>query len=111
MASFYQSLDVFCLSSKNEGFPNVVCEAMANSVPLVVTNAGDAADIVGDTGFVAPVSNSIALATSLAQICDLPEAERTKLGQHAGKRVREKYDINAITSLYFNQYQEVLMQS
>jgi glycosyltransferase involved in cell wall biosynthesis len=46
---YFNSVDVFVLCSFAEGSANVVKEAMACNCPMVVTNAGDAAWIVGET--------------------------------------------------------------
>jgi glycosyltransferase involved in cell wall biosynthesis len=70
MQNFYQSLDIFCLPSVSEGFPNTVCEAMGFGIPVVVTDAGDAREIVGDTGYVVPVSDSLALAGALSKMVE-----------------------------------------
>jgi len=40
MENFYPLLDVFCLSSLNEGFPLSPLEAQACNVPVVLTNVG-----------------------------------------------------------------------
>lgn len=46
MPMFYQSLDIFCLPSLNEGFPLAPLEAQACNIPAVVTNVGGSRETV-----------------------------------------------------------------
>lgn len=105
--SYFAAMDIFCLSSKQEAFPNVVVEAMAVGLPCVVTNAGDAASIVGELGWVIPVENSVALGGGLVRACQLPAAKRTALGNKGAEQVRAKYDIDSIRCQYESVYREL----
>jgi glycosyltransferase involved in cell wall biosynthesis len=93
MRNLYNAFDIHVSSSRSEGFPNVVGEAMSCAVPCVVTEAGDAAVVVGDTGFVSPSGNPRALAASLMSCI---ESDRKDLGLKARQRIEEHWSIRRL---------------
>lgn len=102
------ALDVLASSSSyGEAFPNVLGEAMACGVPCVVTDVGDSAYIVGDTGRVVAAGDMAGLAHALAGILQLPTAERLALGAAARIRVETHFEIGHITRLYETFYTEL----
>ena len=108
IARFLSTMDVFCLSSVSEAFPNVVVEAMAIGLPCVVTRAGDAAIILGDEDFVVPVKDSVALANALLKLCQFDMAHRKLLGEKNARKVRGEYGIETIMKLYQDIYYQVI---
>lgn len=95
------SLDLHVLSSCAEGFPNVVAEAMACGAPSVVTDVGDAAHIVGDTGIVVPAEQPAALARGIAQaLRDIAVRGRASAGAAGRARVLELFDLGRMVQAY-----------
>lgn len=101
------SLDVLVSSSDGEGFPNVLGEAMACGVPCVVTDVGDSAEIVGDTGRVVEPGDMIGLANGLIELLQMPQTQREALRARARARISSQYEIGAITRMYESFYEEV----
>ena len=95
MSSIYPGFDLLCSPSMTEGFSNAIGEGMACGLPCVVTNVGDSARIIGDTGFVVPPGEPAAMASALEQVCLLSACEREDLwreGPQAHRRAVQRAD-------------------
>ncbi|MCL4413894.1 MAG: glycosyltransferase [Actinobacteria bacterium] len=106
----FPMLDVLVSASSSEGMPNVVGEAMACGVPCVVTDVGDSAYLVGNTGRVVPAGDDPALVAAVAEVAYLPQAERASLGASARRRIIERFSLEASASRYLSLYEEVSRQ-
>lgn len=101
------ALDIACSSSTAEGFPNVIGEAMSCGVPCVVTDVGDSAWIVGDTGRVVPPRDPAAFAHALRELTGMPPDRRHALGKAARKRVIELFSLDHVVGQYEALYNEI----
>ncbi len=99
------ALDLATSSSYGEGFPNVIGEAMACGVPCVVTDVGESAAIVGDTGRVVPAKNPTALADGWRALLETPSS-REQLGAATRRRVESEFDITVIANRYSTLYDD-----
>lgn len=102
------AMDIFCLSSWSEGFPNVLGEAMATSRPCITTDAGDSALLLGDTGVVVPPRDEEALTAGIESLLLMSCRERSVLGRLARCRVEEHYPLEKIVEQYAAVYDKML---
>ena len=108
VAALLAGLDVCALSSsRSEGFPNVVGEALACAVPCVVTDSGDAAAVLGAAGEVVPPGDPAAFAAAVRRLLELAPEERARLGRAGRERVMREYSIDAVARRYEALYEEV----
>jgi glycosyltransferase involved in cell wall biosynthesis len=98
------AFDVFALSSKTEGLPLVVPEAMAAELPIIATAVGGLPSVIdeGETGLLVPVDEA-ALASALARL-----AGDRELAKAMGKRAREvalaRYSHDRMVDAYLELY-------
>ena len=76
MPAVYNALTVMALSSTDEGFPNVLGEAMACGIPCVATRSGDSERLVGDPEAVVDPGDEVALAGAISRLLREPAESR-----------------------------------
>jgi glycosyltransferase involved in cell wall biosynthesis len=97
-------LDMLCVSSRSEAFPNVIGEAMSCGIACVTTDVGDAALIVGETGQVVAPGKPNELADALYALAQLHPDERVRRGLAARQRIIEKYSLRSMIDRYLHLY-------
>jgi glycosyltransferase involved in cell wall biosynthesis len=103
------SLDIATSSSSYaEGNPNVIGEAMASGVPCVVTDVGDSARLIGETGRVVSSENPDELAEAWAELLSLSKEERKRLGIKARKRIQEHFSLEQIVTKFKKLYKKLI---
>lgn len=97
------------LSSKNEGFPNVLLEYMYWEKPCVVTDAGDSGRIVvdGETGFVVEKGDFISFANSIITLLSSRE-KLCLMGKKGREKLENKYKIDRNVKEFYLLYKELL---
>jgi glycosyltransferase involved in cell wall biosynthesis len=90
--------DAFVLSSRWEGSPNVVLEALAAGVPVAATDVGGVRELVHDgrSGFLVPPGDVAALAGAMDRLMTLSSEERRRMGQRGRHAVRQRHDASVV---------------
>ena len=97
VAQAYEAIDVCLVTSRDEGGPRAVLEAMATGVPLVATRVGQGADLVrhGANGWMVDVADVEAIETWTVHVADAPASELDRVCATA----RETAEANSYDAL------------
>jgi glycosyltransferase involved in cell wall biosynthesis len=109
VARLLAACDVFCLTSRREGVPVSILEAMAVGRPVVATRVGGVAELVadGETGILVEPSSAGAVHRALAAFVD--DAERRELAGKAGAaRAALEFTVDASARSIAAHYQRLL---
>ncbi|HEB62520.1 MAG TPA: glycosyltransferase, partial [Bacteroidetes bacterium] len=94
--------NVCVLSSRREGFPMVLLEAMSTGIPCISTNVGCVNELIThEVGAIVPIEDSAALADAIATLYGKID-DLKRMGEKARKIIVEKYDINDVLTHYLN---------
>jgi glycosyltransferase involved in cell wall biosynthesis len=99
MPEVYNALDIVTSCSLSEGFSNAIAEAMSCGVSCVVTDVGDSAWIVDDTGFVVPIEQPEKLCQGWLSCWDkISEKERFSVENAARQRILENFSVEKLVA-------------
>ena len=101
--------DVFVLSSRSEGLPMSVLEAMAAGLPVVATDVGGVSELVleGETGLLVPRDETTALAQALERLLR-DEDLRRRMAASARARVVREFDLTSFQEAHVELYRREL---
>ena len=88
----YGSFDLFALSSRREGLPNSILEAMAVGLPVVTTDVAGTSELVldGQTGYVVPQGDVDRLAHAMMTLVANKQL-RQRMGQAGRERIEREF--------------------
>jgi glycosyltransferase involved in cell wall biosynthesis len=105
--AFFSDLDVFCLSSRREGLPFSLLEAMALGIPCVATDVGQIRSALGSGVLVVDAEQPTALADALQHLMDDPAARRA-LGERGRTLVEARHDVRQMADSVLEMYENAL---
>ena len=95
-------------SSCGEAFPMVIGEAMSQGRPCVVTDVGDSAAMVGETGFVVSPKDPVGLAAAIIRLLTASAVDIERMGSAAFQRIRENFQVDVVVGKYEALYRTVV---
>lgn len=109
IARLLRSSDLFCMTSRREGFPNAMLEAMAAARPIITTDFPGVEEIInnGLDGAIIRSGDEIAFFEAVAEMLENPE-RAAAMGERAAAKAREAFSMEAMVRNTRQCYQSLL---
>lgn len=105
---FLRASSVLVLPSYREGFPNVVLQAGAMSLPVIVADVNGADEVItpGENGLIIPRRDETALYGAMKQMAENPEM-RCQMARHARRVITERFEQKDVWAGTLARYREL----
>jgi glycosyltransferase involved in cell wall biosynthesis len=107
---FYNLSDIYLSTSRSEGFPNVICEAMLMELVPVATNVGESKMIIGDAGYVSDMDDVEDLAKNILKLYQMESKSLQSLGLIAKNNITNNFGLDKIVNDYKKIYNEIIYE-
>ncbi len=104
--AFYPLMDVFILTSKQEGLGSSILDAFMHHVPVVATRAGGIVETVGTHGLLCDIGDSHCLAQSINLLLENADL-RCQLTEQAHATALQKHSSETVTQAYLQVFQQL----
>jgi L-malate glycosyltransferase len=111
VAAYFAAADAFIMSSKSEGLPLSLLQAMSLGLPVIVPDVGGMPEVVrlAHAGYVVPAADTNAMAEAIARLA-LNNAERDQFSKNGKANFFSRFSLEAMTSAYMGLYKDTPRQ-
>jgi len=103
LLSYYQQADIFILPSKKEGMPNVVLEAMACGLPIVMTPCEGSKELVTNNGIISSID---IFSDKLAELCADTKLQQN-MGQNSLINIEKIFQWKSVSQKYMEIFERI----
>jgi glycosyltransferase involved in cell wall biosynthesis len=103
VSGWLSCVDIYVMSSRTEGFPNALAEALAIGLPTVATTVGDAKLVAANHAFYCE-PNPSSLACAITDAASIPFIKRVEIGNNGKQHVINSFSIEEIEKKYHKLY-------
>ena len=105
VAPFFSAADAFIMSSKSEGLPMSLLQALSLGLPAIVTDVGGMAEVVrlAQAGFAVPVTDPAEMAAAILRLA-ASDAERKRFSTNAEEAFHSRFTLQTMVDAYMDLY-------
>lgn len=111
MRKFMSSLDIYINTSRHEGIPMTILDAMSFRLPIIAPHVGGIPEIINDgiNGMLVHQRDVRSFVEVINTVLNRDEL-RIRLGNNAFETVRQKFSSEVMTKAYYNLYQDIISE-